>query len=112
MRKLFQKRCDLIIDYISQILVYGNNTIGKITICNGDDEDKDFIFLTVSVIKNNYFRFHNLGIGVTDNKEFTVFLRDKCISEFKVFSLTDKKKSIIIESSVNNNKVELHFDVK
>lgn len=30
MKDLFQKRCDLIIDYIAQILVYGSYTKGVI----------------------------------------------------------------------------------
>ena len=68
--ELFNKRSFLINDYISQILVYGSNTSGSIGINKSQFDDGNYLILTVSVIKNSYFRWHDLGIKTTDSLEF------------------------------------------
>ena len=55
---IYQKRSDLIIDYISQILVYGSDTKGIVSVDKNKFDDGNYLILTVSVIKNSYFRWN------------------------------------------------------
>jgi len=104
MEDLFDKRSFLINDYISQILVYGSNTSGNI----GLSLEKDII-LTVSVIKNTYFRCHNLGIKQEDHLAFYKELSADILSKFKEFDIRFGEKNIIVSSKVNNNQIDISF---
>ena len=109
MDDIFKKRLDLISDYISQILVYGSDVMGKITIDKNEFEDGDFLILTVSVVKNSYFRWHDLGIKLSEGKKFCKYIKDNLKDKFEVFNITTNKNSFIIESEVNHNKIEIFF---
>ena len=106
---LYKKRTDLIIDYISQILVYGSNTNGNICINKNTFDDGDYLILTVNVIKNSYFRWHDLGIKVDEAKEFYEKISGAVLKKFKKFDIRYTANSLIISSKVNNNEVELSF---
>lgn len=67
MTDIYQKRNVLILDYISQILVYGSDTRGTISIDKNQFEDGKYLVLTVSVLKNSYFRYHDLGILASES---------------------------------------------
>ena len=77
MNELFEKRTELILDYISQILVYGSDTTGVLNLEKHDFDDGKYMILTVSVVKNSYFRWHDLGIKNTDSKKFYDYLFKK-----------------------------------
>lgn len=106
---LYKKRTDLIIDYISQILVYGSNTNGNITINKNTFDDGDYLILTISVVKNSYFRWHDLGIKIEETKEFYDHVNNATLKKFKKFDIRYTANSLIISSKVNNNQVELSF---
>lgn len=107
--ELYQKRSDLIIDYISQILVYGSNTSGSISIDKNQFEDGKYLILTVSVIKNSYFRWHDLGILATDSVNFYKIVLNNILDKFKTFNISFDNNKVIISSSVNCNKLDIHF---
>lgn len=107
--ELYQKRSDLIIDYISQILVYGSNTSGSISIDKNQFEDGKYLILTVSVIKNSYFRWHDLGILATDSVVFYKIVLNNILDKFKTFNISFDNNKIIISSSVNCNKLDIYF---
>ena len=107
--ELYQKRSDLIIDYISQILVYGSNTSGIISIDKNQFEDGKYLILTVSVIKNSYFRWHDLGILATDSVDFYKIVLNNILDKFKTFNISFDNNKVIISSSVNCNKLDIHF---
>ena len=104
MKDLFNKRSFLINDYISQILVYGSNTRGNIGLSLEDN-----IILTVSVIKNNYFRCHDLGITKNEHLDFYKQLVKDILNKFKEFNIRFGEKNIIISSKVNNNEIDVSF---
>ena len=107
--ELYQKRSDLIIDYISQILVYGSNTSGSISIDKNQFEDGKYLILTVSVIKNSYFRWHDLGILATDSVDFYKIVLNNILDKFKTFNISFDNNKVIISSSVNCNKLDIHI---
>lgn len=107
--ELYQKRSDLIIDYISQILVYGSNTSGSISIDKNQFEDGKYLILTVNVIKNSYFRWHDLGILATDSVDFYKIVLNNILDKFKTFNISFDNNKVIISSSVNCNKLDIHF---
>ena len=107
--ELYQKRSDLIIDYISQILVYGSNTSGSISIDKNQFEDGKYLILTVSVIKNSYFRWHDLGILAIDSVDFYKIVLNNILDKFKTFNISFDNNKVIISSSVNCNKLDIHF---
>lgn len=107
--ELYQKRSDLIIDYISQILVYGSNTSGSISIDKNQFEDGKYLILTVSVIKNSYFRWHDLGILATDSVDFYKIVLNNILDKFKTFNISFDNNKVVISSSVNCNKLDIHF---
>lgn len=107
--ELYQKRSDLIIDYISQILVYGSNTSGSISIDKNQFEDGKYLILTVSVIKNSYFRWHDLGILAIDSVNFYKIVLNNILDKFKTFNISFDNNKVIISSSVNCNKLDIHF---
>ena len=104
MKDLFNKRSFLINDYISQILVYGSNTRGNIGLSLEDN-----IILTVSVIKNSYFRCHDIGITKNEHLDFYKQLVKDILNKFKSFDLRFGEKNIIISSKVNNNEIDISF---
>ena len=107
MNKLFDKRSFLINDYISQILVYGSNTRGNINLVLEDD-----VLLTVSVIKNAYFRCHDLGIKTEEHLEFYKQLVQDIVNKFRTFDIRFGEKNIIISSKVNSNEIDIAFTLK
>ncbi len=107
MEDLFDKRSFLINDYISQILVYGSNTSGHV----GLSLEKDII-LTVSVIKNTYFRCHNLGIKQEEHLAFYKKVSADILSKFKEFDIRFGEKNIIVSSKVNNNQIDISFTLE
>lgn len=109
MNDLYQKRCDLILDYISQILVYGSDTKGTISIDKNQFEDGKYLILTVSVIKNSYFRWHDLGILAKDSLSFYKVVVEDVLKKFKTFNIDFDNNTIYISSLVNHNQIELHF---
>ena len=106
---IYKKRTNLIIDYISQILVYGSNTNGNISINKNTFDDGDYLILTISVIKNSYFRWHDLGIKIEEAKQLYEQVNKSVVKKFKKFDIRYTKNSLIISSKVNNNQVELTF---
>ncbi len=104
MKDLFNKRSFLINDYISQILVYGSNTRGNIGLSLEDN-----IILTVSVIKNSYFRCHDIGIKKDNHLAFYEQLVNDILNKFKEFDIRFGEKNIIISSKVNNNEIDISF---
>ena len=109
MQDLYQKRCDLILDYISQILVYGSDTKGTISIEKNKFDDGSYLILTVSVIKNSYFRWHDLGILAKNSVELYKIVIEGIINKFKDFNINFDNNTIYISSSVNNNQIDVHF---
>ena len=109
MSDLYKKRSDLIIDYISQILVYGSDTTGNIAVNKNEFEDGEYLILAVSVVKNSYFRWHDLGIKLEDSKEFYKVILKDILDKFKEFNIITGENNIIISSSVNNNKLDISF---
>ena len=111
MKDLLQKRCNLIIDYISQILVYASNTKGVISFDKKKFDDGDYLILMVSVIKNNYFRWHDLGITVKDSIEFYNIVIDSILCKFKNFTISFDNNIIYILSSLNHNQINIEFNL-
>lgn len=107
--ELYKKRSDLIIDYISQILVYGSNTSGSISIDKNQFDDGKYLILTVSVIKNSYFRWHDLGILAADSVNFYKIVLSSILDKFKTFNISFDNNKVIVSSSVNCNKLDIHF---
>ena len=106
---LYKKRTDLIIDYISQIIVYGSNVNGNVGINKNTFDDGDYLILTVSVVKNSYFRWHDLGIKTDEALDFYDYVKTATLKKFKKFDIRYTESSIIFSSKVNNNQVELTF---
>ena len=111
MNELFNKRTDLILDYISQILVYGSDTTGVLTLDKNQFDDGKYIIITVSVVKNSYFRWHDLGIKSVDSKKFYDFLFKKIVDKFKTFSLSIDGNTLVINSDVNHNSMRITFSL-
>lgn len=111
MNEIFSKRSELILDYISQILVYGSDTKGVITLGKHQFDDGKYLIMTVSVIKNNYFRWHDLGIKSIESKKFYDYIFQNIIQKFKTFSLSISENAIVIQSDVNHNVVEIQFSL-
>lgn len=109
MGDLIQKRSNLIIDYISQILVYGSDTKGTISIEKNKFDDGNYLILTVSVIKNSYFRWHDLGILAKDSISLYKAVIDSILEKFKDFDISFDNNVIYISSSVNHNQIDVHF---
>lgn len=109
MEDIFDKRSFLILDYISQILVYGNDTKGSICIDKNKFDDGKYLILTVSVIKNSYFRWHDLGILAKDSVKLYKVVIDGILDKFKDFNITFENNIIYISSSVNHNQIEVKF---
>lgn len=109
MEDLVQKRSDLIIDYISQILVYGSDTNGTISIEKNKFDDGNYLMMTVSVIKNSYFRWHDLGILSKDSVSLYKVVIDSVLEKFKDFDISFDNNVIYISSSVNHNQIDVHF---
>lgn len=110
-QELYQKRTDLIIDYISQILVYGANTNGNITIDKNKFDDDKYLILTVRVIKNSYFRWHDLGILANESLSFYKLVLNNILDKFNKFNISFNKNSITISSDVNNNSLDISFNI-
>lgn len=110
-QELYQKRTDLIIDYISQILVYGSNTNGNITIDKNKFDDDKYLILTVRVIKNSYFRWHDLGILANESLSFYKLVLNNILDKFNKFNISFNKNSITISSDVNNNSLDISFNI-
>jgi hypothetical protein len=108
-KDIFQKRCDLIIDYISQILVYGNNTNGTISINKKEFDDGKYLILTVNVLKNSYFRWHDLGIKTYDSMSLYEMVLKNILDKFKEFTITFSDNLVSISSSVNHNQIDIYF---
>lgn len=106
---IIQKRCELILDYISQILVYGSDTKGNISIEKNKFDDGNYLILTVSVIKNSYFRWHDLGILSKDSTKLYEMIINSISDKFKEFNISFDNNNIYISSSVNHNQVDVHF---
>lgn len=107
---LYQKRCELILDYISQILVYGANTKGTITLHKNQFEDGKYLILIVSVIQNSYFRWHDLGILARDSVSFYSYVGRKILEKYQKFDLLFLENNTIrIASSVNHNQIDFSF---
>lgn len=110
MDNLFKKRTDLIIDYISQILVYGSNTKGIISIDKNQFDDGEYLILTVNVLKNSYFRWHDLGVSIKNSLEFYKIVCTSILEKFKTFNITFiDNNTIHIFSSVNKNVIDINF---
>lgn len=109
--ELFEKRCELILDYISQILVYGSDTSGIISLEKNKFDDGKYVIMTVNVIKNSYFRWHDLGIKSVDSKKFYDYVFNKTVDKFKTFKLSIVDNYILIKSEVNNNEIKFCFSL-
>lgn len=109
--EIFEARVNLILDYIAQILVYGSNTNGSICLEKHKFDDGKYLIMTVSVIQNGYFRWHDLGIKAIDSKKFYDLVFKKIMEKFKEFSITINTNSIEIKSSVNNNQIRVSFSI-
>lgn len=110
MKELFQKRNDFILDYISQILVYGSNTKGTISIDKNHFDDGNYLILTVNVLKNSYFRWHDLGILAKDSISFYSLVLDSILEKFKKFDIYFMDShTLAVVSSVNHNQIDIHF---
>ncbi len=110
-QELYQKRTDLIIDYISQILVYGSNINGNITIDKNEFDDGKYLILTVRVIKNSYFRWHDLGVLANESLSFYKLVLNNVLDKFNKFNISFNKNSITISSDVNNNSLDISFNI-
>lgn len=110
MDTIYTKRNDLILDYISQILVYGSDTKGTISIDKNQFDDGKYLILTVNVIKNSYFRWHDLGILAKDSLTLYKLVLDSIIDKFKEFEINFVDNNTInISSSVNHNQIDMRF---
>lgn len=110
MNELYQKRSDLILDYISQILVYGSDTKGTISIDKNQFDDGKYLILTVNVLKNSYFRWHDLGILAKDSLNLYKLVCFDILKKFKEFDIGFiENNTIRISSSVNHNQIDMHF---
>lgn len=110
MNGLYQKRTDLILDYISQILVYGSDTNGTISIDKNQFDDGKYLILTVNVLKNSYFRWHDLGILAKDSLNLYKLVYSSILEKFKEFDISFiENHTIRISSSVNRNHIDMHF---
>lgn len=110
MDSIYQKRNSLILDYISQILVYGSDTKGTISIDKNQFEDGKYLVLTVNVLKNSYFRYHDLGILASDSLSLYRLVCSSILEKFKEFDIRFIENHIIrISSSVNHNQIDMHF---
>lgn len=110
MDNIYQKRNSLIIDYISQILVYGSDTKGTISIDKNQFEDGKYLVLTVNVLKNSYFRYHDLGIIAKDSLKLYKLVSSSVLEKFKKFDIRFiDHNTIRISSSVNHNFIDMHF---
>ena len=107
MNDLYEKRSFLINDYISQISVYGSNTKGSVNLVLESN-----IILTVSVIKNAYFRCHDIGIKKEEHLAFYEKLITDILNKFKAFDIRFGEKNIIISSKVNNNEIDISFTLE
>ena len=67
--------------------------------------------MTVSVVKNSYFRWHDLGIKSVDSDKFYNFIFNKIVDKFKTFKLSTGNNYIIIKSLVNNNEIKFTFSL-
>lgn len=106
---IYNKRSDLIIDYISQILVYGSDTKGIVSIDKNKFDDGNYLILTVSVVKNSYFRWHDLGILAKDSVSLYKVVINDILEKFKDFKISFDNNNIYISSSVNHNEIDMHF---
>lgn len=109
--EIFEARVNLILDYISQILVYGSNTNGSISLEKHKFDDGKYLIMTVSVIQNSYFRWHDLGIKSSDSKKFYNLVFNKIVEKFKKFSIIINNNCVDIKSSVNNNQIRVSFSI-
>lgn len=110
MNEIYQKRTDLIVDYISQILVYGSNTTGTISIEKNQFDDGKYLILAVSVLKNSYIRWHDLGILANNSLNLYKIVCSSILEKFTEFDIRFIDKHIIcISSSVNHNHINIHF---
>lgn len=110
MNGLYQKRTDLILDYISQILVYGSDTNGTISIDKNQFDDGKYLILIVNVLKNSYFRWHDLGILAKDSLNLYKLVYSSILEKFKEFDISFiQNHTIRISSSVNRNSIDMHF---
>ena len=110
-QELFQKRTDLIIDYISQILVYGSNIKGTLSLDKNHFDDGNYLILTVNVIQNSYFRWHDLGILANESLSFYKLVLNNILDKFNKFNISFNKNSITISSDVNNNSLDISFNI-
>lgn len=106
---LVSKRITLMLDYIAQILVYGKDTEGKIVFSKETFDDSESIAVGISVVKNHYFRFHNLGISYDQKDEFYNTLTTEIRKKFKEFKITKKKDTLSIFSEVNHNQIFIEY---
>ena len=97
---IFEQRKDLIIDYISQILVFGANVSGTITLDKHDFDDGKYVIMTVNVIKNSYFRWHDLGIKSVDSVKLYKLVFNSIVDKFKTFNLSIVDNRLVIISDV------------
>ncbi len=110
MENIYQKRTNLIIDYLSQILVYGSNTKGTLSLTKNQFEDGKYLVLTVQVIKNSYFRWHDLGILAKDSLSLYSLVLSTILEKFEKFEICFlSSNTISISSLVNHNCIEIHF---
>lgn len=108
---IFEQRKDLIVDYISQILVFGANVSGTITLDKHDFDDGKYVIMTVNVIKNSYFRWHDLGIKSVDSVKLYKLVFNSIVDKFKAFNLSIVDNRLVIISDVNKNKIEISFSL-
>lgn len=106
---IYRKRSDLIIDYISQIVVYGSDTKGIVSVDKNKFDDGNYLILTVSVIKNSYFRWHDLGILAKDSISLYKVVINDIKEKFKDFNISFDNNNIYISSLVNHNEIDMHF---
>ncbi len=107
---LYQKRIDLIIDYISQILIYGSHIHGNITIDKCPFEDGKYLVLTVQVVQNSYFRWHDLGILAKESLSFYPLILSTILDKFKDFNICfGDSNQISFSSLVNHNQINVSF---
>ena len=110
MKNIYQKRTDLILDYIAQILVYGSDTRGSISIDKNQFDDGRYLVLTVNVLKNGYFCYHDLGVLAKDSMTLYRLVCSSILEKFNKFDIKFIDSHIIrISSSVNHNYIDMHF---
>ena len=111
LNETLEKRKDLILDYISQILVYGSNVNGDICLDKHAFEDGKYMIMTVSVIKNSYFRWHDLGIKTIDSVKLYKLVFNSIVDKFKKFNLSIVDNKLVIKSDVNKNVICVAFSL-